>query len=115
MKKEMCDSCGKPMRTITSNYRFDEVGLPVLLKNVQVTECKECGIREPIIPNLDGLMHAIAFAVVTQPCKLTGEEVRFLRKYLGLIYMGMLTSMIEITSGRWISTPFRKNGRNILM
>ena len=84
MKKELCDSCGKPMRVITTNYRFDEVGLPVLLKNVEVAECKKCGTREPIIPNVDGLMQAIAFAVVTQPCKLTGSEVKFLRKYIGL-------------------------------
>ncbi len=84
MKKEACTECGKEMRIVTGNYRFDEVGLSVLLENVQLAECDKCGIREPIIPDLNGLMHTIAFAVVTRPCRLDGKDTRFLRKYISL-------------------------------
>lgn len=84
MKKEACANCGKEARVITGNYRFDEVGLPVLLKNIEMVDCNECGTREPIIPSLNELMHVLAFAVVVHPCKLKGQHIRFLRKYLGM-------------------------------
>jgi len=84
MKKEMCAECGKQRKVVTGNYRFDEVGLRVLLQDVPLVKCEECGTTEPVIRDLNGLMHAIAFAVVTHPCKLTGNELRFLRKYVGL-------------------------------
>jgi len=84
MKREACAECGKEARVITGNYRFDEVGVPVLLLNVQLVECGECGIAEPIISDLNGLMHTIAFAVVAKPCKLNGSDVKFLRKYIGV-------------------------------
>jgi DNA-binding transcriptional regulator YiaG len=84
MRKEACNNCGKEARVITGNYRFDEVGLPVLLENIDMIDCKECGTTEPIIPDMNGLMHVIAFAVIAHPCKLNGGEVRFLRKYLGM-------------------------------
>jgi DNA-binding transcriptional regulator YiaG len=84
MKKEVCAECGKELRVVTGNYRFDEVGVPVLLQNVPIAQCKECGITEPIVADLNGLMNTIAFAVVGKPCKLTGHDVRFLRKYIGV-------------------------------
>jgi DNA-binding transcriptional regulator YiaG len=84
MRKETCSDCGKEKRIITGNYRFNEVGLPVVLVNVELVECKECGTVEPIIPDVNGLMNVIAFAVIAHPCKLTGAEIKFLRKYLGI-------------------------------
>jgi putative zinc finger/helix-turn-helix YgiT family protein len=103
MRGEACNSCGKEARIITGNYRFDEVGLPVILKDVKLRECKECGSTDPIIPNLNGLMHAIAFAVVTHPCKLRGEEVRFLRKYLGMggEHFSKLVDVDKTTLSKW--------------
>jgi DNA-binding transcriptional regulator YiaG len=84
MRKETCSNCEKEARVITGNYRFDEVGLPVLLKNIEMVDCKECGSRDPIISDVNGLMHVIAFAVIAHPAKLNGDEVKFLRKYLGM-------------------------------
>ncbi len=84
MRKETCTNCGKAARVIIGNYRFDEVGLPVLLKNIEMIDCKECGSRDPIISDMNGLMHVIAFAVISHPAKLNGNEVKFLRKYLGM-------------------------------
>jgi putative zinc finger/helix-turn-helix YgiT family protein len=84
MKTEQCSNCENEAQVISGNYRFNEVGLPVLLKNVELIKCDECGTIEPVIPNLDGLMHAIALAIITHECSLRGDEIRFLRKYLGL-------------------------------
>ncbi len=84
MNKETCSNCGKESTVITGNYRFDEVGIPVLLKNVELVKCSDCGTVDPIIPDLDGLMHVIALAVISHPCKVSGDEIKFLRKYLGM-------------------------------
>lgn len=84
MRKEACSNCGKDAPVTTTNYRFEEVGLPVLLKNVELVDCQECGALSPVIPDLNGVMQVIAFAVIAHPCKLIGKEVKFLRKYLGL-------------------------------
>jgi DNA-binding transcriptional regulator YiaG len=79
-----CGDCGRKARVTTGDYRFDEVGIPVLLKNVELIDCRECGAVSPVIQDMNGLMDVIAFAVIAQPCRLKGAEVRFLRKYLGM-------------------------------
>jgi DNA-binding transcriptional regulator YiaG len=84
MRNEMCGNCEKEARVIRGNYRFDEVGIPVLLKNVELVKCEDCGTIDPIIPDMNGLMHVIALAVICHPCKLSGAEIRFLRKYLAM-------------------------------
>jgi putative zinc finger/helix-turn-helix YgiT family protein len=84
MKKETCQSCRKKVNIVLGNYQFKEVGLPVVLRDVELVKCDECGTTEPIIANLNGLMNAIAFAVISDQCRLSGAEIRFLRKYLGL-------------------------------
>jgi transcriptional regulator with XRE-family HTH domain len=38
---------------------------------------------DPIIPNMSDLINAVALAVILQPTKLNGQEVRFLRKLVG--------------------------------
>jgi putative zinc finger/helix-turn-helix YgiT family protein len=103
MKIEQCGNCGKDARVIVGNHRFEEIGLPVLLKHVELVKCDECGTVEPVIPNLDGLMHAIAFAVISHPCSLEGDEIRFLRKYLGLNteQFSQLLSINKDTLSRW--------------
>src|SRR5579863_3976167 len=84
MRNEKCSNCEKEARVIRGSCRFDEVGIPVLLKNVELVKCESCQTEEPIIPDLNGLMHVIAFAVISHPCKLTRDEIKFLRKYLGM-------------------------------
>jgi len=84
MTKERCQYCGKEVKVVRGNYQFKEVGLPVVLLGVELVKCDDCGATEPIIPNLNGLMSAIAFAVISDECKLSGSGIRFLRKYLGM-------------------------------
>lgn len=83
MKREQCGNCGNMAQVKRGNYRLDEMGLPLVLQRVELIKCDKCGTVEPIIPNMDGLMHSLALAVICRPCKLNGAEVRFLRTYLG--------------------------------
>jgi len=83
MKTELCCSCGESANVIKRNHRFDDMGLPVDLLNIEVIECSHCGAIDPIIPNMDGLMKVLAIALICNPCKLNGAEIRYLRKYVG--------------------------------
>jgi transcriptional regulator with XRE-family HTH domain len=82
MKTEICSKCGKLADVVHKSYPFEEMGIPVELKNVEVIECPHCGNVDPIIPNMDGLIRVLAVAVLCSPRKLNGPEVRFLRKYV---------------------------------
>jgi putative zinc finger/helix-turn-helix YgiT family protein len=84
MTKETCQYCEKEVSVVRGNYQFKEVGLPVILWGIELVKCDNCGTIEPIIPNVNGLMDAIAYAVISDKCKLTGAEIKFLRKYLGM-------------------------------
>lgn len=77
-----CSDCGKSAKVVRGNYQTEEFGLPVELMHIEMVKCK-CGNVEPIIRNLDGLMTTIAFCVVLSPSLLHGEEIRYLRKYVG--------------------------------
>ena len=82
-REEQCGNCGEIATIVKRNYRFDEMGLPVELMRIDVVRCPHCGNVHRIIPNLNDLMHTLALAVICSPCKLDGEEIRFLRKYAG--------------------------------
>jgi DNA-binding transcriptional regulator YiaG len=83
MKMEECNNCGHSATVTRGDYRFEEIGLPFVLGNIEVIKCEECDTTEPVIPNMNELMHTLALAVICQPCKLRAEEVRFLRTYVG--------------------------------
>jgi len=103
MAKDMCESCGKKVKSKRGNYRYDQIGAPVLLKGVQIAECAKCGTREPVLRDKKRLMDTIAFAVASQPWKLRGADVRFLRKYSGMTggAFGKLVQVEPETLSRW--------------
>jgi DNA-binding transcriptional regulator YiaG len=82
-KREQCDRCGTDASVTRGDIRFDDVGLPIVLEKVQIVKCPKCKTEDPIIPDLNGLMHALAKAVVCVPSRLSGAEVKFLRTYTG--------------------------------
>lgn len=80
-----CSDCGSEARVERGTYRFRESGLDnVVLKGIETIKCSACGNEDPILPNLDGLLRVLAVALVTHKLPLTGAEVRYLRKYLGM-------------------------------
>ena len=78
-----CKRCGASVEVVRENYDYSSCGLPVTLCDVQVRTCRECGERSAAIANIEGLHRAIATAVSRKAARFTGNEVRFLRKYLG--------------------------------
>jgi len=81
-----CYQCGEPT-TIRKEktYHYTESGLTnVYLTNVEIMMCKSCGAEMLRLTHLEALHAAIARAIVLQPTPLSGTEVRFLRKHLGL-------------------------------
>ena len=79
-----CSNCAADCSVEKGEFLFLEFGLPLLLQEIQVVRCSECGEEDPIIPNLNGLMKSVALHVLSAERRLTGLEIRFLRKYIGL-------------------------------
>lgn len=99
-----CIECGGKLKTKKENYRYLACGLPnVTLSGVEVRRCGTCGDHEVVIPHIERLHEALAMAVVKQESRLSGSEVRFLRKYLG--YSGVdfagLIGVSPETVSRW--------------
>lgn len=79
-----CAECGSAMKVGRENVKYDQMmSLPVTLANVEVRRCPQCGEYEVVIPRLEEVLRVLAGAIIRKPRRLTGEEVRFLRKYLG--------------------------------
>jgi putative zinc finger/helix-turn-helix YgiT family protein len=71
------------MTSQRENYLYKSCGLPnITLQNV-VNRCPNCGEYEVEINGMSELHRQITLWVVRKPQKLTPEEVRFLRDYLG--------------------------------
>jgi len=84
MKKTSCVDCGGRMKSGRENYRYKESGLSnVVLLNVEVRRCRECGEEEVVLPRIEELHRVLAVAVAEKAERLVPEEIRFLRKYLG--------------------------------
>lgn len=80
-----CLECGGSLRIVRKDYPFTESGLNnVILKNIEVLVCDRCKTETPRLPRLNDLMRTIALAVIAKPYGLEGQDVRFLRKFLGL-------------------------------
>ncbi len=83
MKTETCVTCDSEATVSRKNYQMHDLGFPVELQNIEVIHCEACSTDVPVIPNMDGLMVTVATAVICNPRKLNGSEVKFLRKYVG--------------------------------
>ena len=80
-----CTVCGGRVIPERRNYRDAESGLPnVVLQGVEVADCPTCGNSDVYIPRMAKIHRAIAQALVNSPARLTGGQLRFLRKRLGL-------------------------------
>lgn len=85
-------------------YKYKECGLPnVTLVGVTTFHCPSCGEDAVAIPRVAELHETIAWAVAQKDARLSGEEIRFLRKYLGLsgIQMSSVMGVSRETVSRW--------------
>jgi len=80
-----CSDCGSEAKIERGTYRFKESGLDnVVLKGIEIVRCPECGNEDPIIPNMEGMLRTLAFALIKSKLPLSGPAVRYLRKYVGM-------------------------------
>jgi putative zinc finger/helix-turn-helix YgiT family protein len=85
MKGDVCCTCGETANVIRGDYRYKESGLKnVILLGIDLIRCPKCGNEDPVIPRINELHRALALAVASQLFRLQGEDVRYLRKYLGM-------------------------------
>lgn len=81
-----CVECGGKMTTQKAkSYRYTESGLSnVFLSGIAVHQCRSCGVKYPEIPRIQDLHLGIAKLLAFKDGPLAGEEIRFLRKEMGL-------------------------------
>ena len=78
-----CYECHQPMFGRRENYPYTEAGLKsVTLTNVLVFHCK-CGAIVAELPGVGQLHSLIAFSLLRKKTLLSGEEARYLRKWVG--------------------------------
>lgn len=79
-----CSNCGAIAKVVRGDYPFKESALRnVVLLGIGLVKCDKCGNIDPIIPRVSVLMRTLALAVISQPYRLRGDQVCFLRKFLG--------------------------------
>lgn len=84
-----CPNCGAFLieRRVgaTNPYRFVGSGLPhVFLVGIRWRACTSCKTEGPVIPRLGELLGLIAHLLLDKGERLTGPELRYLRKHAGL-------------------------------
>ena len=104
MKKAECSNCGSEARVVRGDYEFKETGLrDVILLDIELVKCSKCGNVDAILFRVDDLMNLIAIAILQKPYRLQGEELRFLRKHVGLTQeeFAKLLHVDKTTLSKW--------------
>lgn len=79
-----CEKCGAtaPVTTPLLSYETDRIGIPIVIKNsAKRITCGTCNnVLGISIPDMPGLIAAAAITRALSPYKLSGSEIKFLRK-----------------------------------
>lgn len=102
---QTCWECGSNLQIIRGEpYHYVECGLDnVYLHGINQYRCPRCGEDGPEIPKVEELHLFIGKNIVCQEAQLTGPEIRFLRKELGLKSkeMANILSVAPETYSKW--------------
>jgi len=72
------------MESTFQTRRLKAMGLRnVVAHGIEVRRCKNCGEEELVFPHLEEMLRVVAASVAQKSSKLTADEIRFLRKYIG--------------------------------
>lgn len=98
-----CTECGRNAPVVKTDYDYNSIGLPVTLENVEVIQCAACGNDEPMLRKMPQISGLVALAVIRKPHRLTGSEVCYLRKWLGMkpAELGALLKIDTATITKW--------------
>jgi putative zinc finger/helix-turn-helix YgiT family protein len=97
----MCGYEG-PMREYREDIPWK--ALPgTVIANVEHEECPQCGESYEVFSRFEELFHVLAVAVIEQPSRLGGDEIRFLRNFLELaqVELAMRLGVTQETISRW--------------
>jgi transcriptional regulator with XRE-family HTH domain len=84
VRKIRCHDCEGTMIGQKGVHRYTECGLTtVILTDIMVYRCTHCSQVMPEIPAAGVLHRVIALRLISKKSRLTGEEIRFLRKLCG--------------------------------
>jgi putative zinc finger/helix-turn-helix YgiT family protein len=85
MTRKKCPGCGGEGRVVHGDWPLDEWGIKgYVLLGVEIIQCDQCKAEMPILKSVNRILRAITEAIIRKPYRLTGQEVRFLRKRLRL-------------------------------
>ena len=104
MDQITCSNCGQPAHIERGDFAFIcQEGLNVHLYDLDLVVCQACGNVDPVIPRLNEVMRAIAQRIVSKRYRLTGAEVRFLRKHIGMTaeVFSRLLHVDKTTVSKW--------------
>jgi len=100
----LCFNCQVEMKEIRTDYRYKESGLDhVILKGITAYECPACKAISPIIRDIKKIHQFIAEKVVNKKSLLTGKELAFLRKEMGIKAkeLAQIFGVHKVTLSRW--------------
>jgi len=103
MKNMNCPNCQQLRKTHAGKYHYTESGLQnVWLLGVEIFKCN-CGEKFAIIPCLEELHKLIAMIILKKEDQLSGREIRFLRKHMGLKAKDFAKQIgvMNVTVSRW--------------
>lgn len=102
---EKCYVCGNALEVIKDKpYEYTECGLPVLLLGITQYRCGSCGEEYAAIPAPEKLHKLIGLEICrSRKALLLPEEIKFLRKELGLKAKDLAASLgvEDATVSRW--------------
>lgn len=97
-----CYRCGREMKCFKGEHHYTESGLDVILKGIEICECP-CGERIVGIPAVAKLHSLLGHELIKKQSRLAGNEVRFLRKNMGMTGTALseLMKIRKETLSRW--------------
>jgi putative zinc finger/helix-turn-helix YgiT family protein len=98
-----CPSCQQFGQTYKGKYHYTESGLPnIWLLGVEIFYCA-CGEKFAFIPCMEDLHKIIAIDLLEKEDQLSGREIRFLRKHMGLRAKDFAKhiGVMNVTVSRW--------------
>jgi len=102
---DTCWSCEKQLKVIKGKpYHYTESGLKnIILHGINQYECTACGEKAAEIPRVEDLHFVISKILVCKKALLSGCEIKFLRKEMGLKsnVMAKILSVDPSTLSRW--------------